>query len=78
MALHLAVIDKKPHRLAGSAVESLEAITRVKVQEAQCQHNIASLFTRQELAYLLGNPLLLKQLQKLPEQSESEGLVSFC
>jgi len=78
MDLHLAIIDKRPHRLPGSAVESLEAITRVKVQEAQCQHNIASLFTRQELAYLLGNPLLLKQLQKLPEQYVTEGIVSFC
>ncbi|WP_368389135.1 glucans biosynthesis glucosyltransferase MdoH [Shewanella metallivivens] len=78
MALHLAIIDKKPHRLPGSAVESLEAITRVKVQEAQCQHNIVKLFTRQELAYLLGNPLLLKQLQKLPQLADPEGFVSFC
>jgi membrane glycosyltransferase len=78
MDLHLAIIDKKPHRLPGSAVESLEAITRVKVQEAQCQHDIVKLFTRQELAYLLGNPLLLKQLQKLPEEFVIEGLVSFC
>ncbi|QDE29568.1 glucans biosynthesis glucosyltransferase MdoH [Shewanella polaris] len=78
MALHLDIIDKRPHRLPGSAVESLEAITRVKVQEAQCQYSITDLFTRQELAYLLGNPLLLKQLQKLPEQYVTEGIVSFC
>ena len=78
MDLHLAITDKQPHRLPGSEVEPLEAITRVKVQEAQCQQSIIGILTRQELAYVLGNSLLLRDLQKLPVQFVPEDLVSFC
>ena len=78
MELHLAITDKQPHRLPGTIVEPMDAIARVKVQEAQCQQSIISLLTRQELAYVLGNSLLLRDLQKLPAEFVPEDLVSFC
>lgn len=78
MELHLAMVDKQPLRAAGTPIEPVEAIVHVKVHEAQCQQSALSLFNRQEMALILANPLMLRSLQKLPEQFVAEDLVSFC
>ncbi|QSX35617.1 glucans biosynthesis glucosyltransferase MdoH [Shewanella sedimentimangrovi] len=78
MELHLAMMDKLPTHTPGGAVEPLDAIARVKVQEAVCRKSLLALLSKQELGYILGNPLLLKQMQNLPEQFVEDDLVSIC
>lgn len=78
MELHLAMVDKQPLRAAGTPIEAMEAIVHVKVHEARCQQSALALLNRQEMAMVLANPLMLRSLQKLPEQFVEEDLVSFC
>ena len=78
MALHMSIMDKLPTHVPGSAIEPLEAIARVKVQEGQCQTSLLALLSRQELSYVLGNPLLLKHMQSLPEAYADDDLVTIC
>ncbi|MGL4713782.1 MAG: glucans biosynthesis glucosyltransferase MdoH, partial [Shewanella sp.] len=78
MELHLAMVDKQPLRAAGTPIEAMEAIVHVKVHEARCHQSALALLNRQEMAMVLANPLMLRSLQKLPEQFVEEDLVSFC
>ncbi|QYJ77010.1 glucans biosynthesis glucosyltransferase MdoH [Shewanella sp. FJAT-52076] len=78
MALHMSIMDKLPTHVPGSPIEPLEAIARVKVHEAQCQTSLLALLSRQELGYVLGNPLLMKHMQQLPEAYADDDLVTIC
>lgn len=66
IALHIAMMDKLPSRQPGSHIEPLDAVARIKVQEAQSQEGLLALLTKVELSYVLGNPLLIQQVAKLP------------
>lgn len=66
IALHIAMMDKLPSRQSGSAIEPLDAVARIKVQEAESQESLLALLTKVELSYVLGNPLLIEQVAKLP------------
>lgn len=66
IALHISMMDKLPSRLPGSAIEPLDAVARIKVQEAESQASLIALLTKVELSYVLGNPLLIEQVAKLP------------
>ncbi|EGR0680578.1 glucans biosynthesis glucosyltransferase MdoH [Vibrio cholerae] len=66
IALHIAMMDKLPSRQPGTAIEPLDAVARIKVQEAESQESLLALLTKVELSYVLGNPLLIQQVAKLP------------
>ncbi|MGL4829194.1 MAG: glucans biosynthesis glucosyltransferase MdoH [Vibrio sp.] len=66
IALHIAMMDKLPSRQPGSMIEPLDAVARIKVQEAESQESLLALLTKVELSYVLGNPLLIQQVAKLP------------
>ncbi|CSB78827.1 glucosyltransferase MdoH [Vibrio cholerae] len=44
----------------------MDAVARIKVQEAESQESLLALLTKVELSYVLGNPLLIQQVAKLP------------
>ncbi len=64
--LIIAMMDKLPSRQPGTAIEPLDAVARIKVQEAESQESLLALLTKVELSYVLGNPLLIQQVAKLP------------
>lgn len=72
IALHIAMMDKLPSRQPGTAIEPLDAVARIKVQEAESQESLLALLTKVELSYVLGNPLLIQQVAKLPPSLASQ------
>jgi membrane glycosyltransferase len=56
----------------------MDAIARVKVQEAQTQEALLANLDNKELGYILGNPLLLQTMQRLPKSYTESDLVSIC
>jgi membrane glycosyltransferase len=78
MALHMQLMDKLPTHVPGGKIESMDAIARVKVQEAQTQEALLANLDNKELGYILGNPLLLQTMQRLPKSYTESDLVSIC
>ncbi|MCL1073114.1 glucans biosynthesis glucosyltransferase MdoH [Shewanella dokdonensis] len=78
MALHMQIMDKLPTHIPGGKIESMDAIARVKVQEAQTQEALLANLDNKELGYILGNPLLLQTMQRLPKSYTESDLVSIC
>ncbi len=56
IALHIAMMDKLPFFQPGTAIEPLDTVARIKVQEAESQETLLTLLTKVELSYVLGNP----------------------
>ncbi|WP_052074453.1 glucans biosynthesis glucosyltransferase MdoH [Shewanella mangrovi] len=78
MQLHMAIMDKLPTHIPGGQIEALDAIARVKVQEAQSQNSLLSVLDNKERSYVLGNPLLLEVMQRLPKEHSDDDVISIC
>ncbi|MCH1923768.1 glucans biosynthesis glucosyltransferase MdoH [Shewanella sp. C32] len=78
MELHMAIMDKLPTHIPGGQIEALDAIARVKVHEAQSQRQLLSVLDNKERSYVLGNPLLLQIMQKLPKEHADDDVISIC